>query len=412
MSLEYKLYRRLIFCKIRKGKDLEKFIKILKKDGWKRDLFGKRGASYSFTKSAEELGRYHLRIYRISNYYYVLIHQEPTVLGDFRFHVRGFADRIKTRFKSKKEYLSDDDKLELANYMKGNEYLDEFVKKNDKLRQICEFHLEENELKIFSMMFGIVSLKLPFELLIEDLGEVLDLEDNEEFYQVIKKLFEILEFKVIKANNSDFVIFESPSVKKFKFLIRRVKIKSIDINEIKKLKKEHEIDSILLIPGRQEQVPLDMIQVLEDQDIGIIYPTIFLKIFHIYTSAPISHEKFQKLFSKAGLIDSNFIDEVLQPLEISELSKKALDVFRFLKEQNDWIYLDLLVNEFIKSRKLQKKEGRLILDFLTHPLINLVIIKKEKHRFKRNKTLYRAIKNFDEIQYRLKMIKQLLNSFI
>ena len=412
MSLEYKLYRRLIFCKIKKGDNLKRFINVLKDDGWKNDFWGKRGAKYSFTKKVSDEIRYHLRIYRIQNYYYVLNHKEPTVRGDINFHVKGFVDRVRSSFKSKKEYQTDDDKLELANYEEGNEYLNFLMEKDETLKDILEFNLEENELNLFSSIFGIVSLKLPFEMLIEDLGEALGAEDVDEFYLILKKLMKILEFKLISGEEDEFLVFESPSVKDFKLYLQRLRLNQIDIMEIKNNTEDYEEVYVLIILIKQDKIPLKTIETLEKSRISVMYPLMFLKLFNIYSSSPYSHEKLLELVEKHGLIDSNDIDHVLQPLDISELSQMALSMFRFLKEQNDWVYLDLLANEFLKNRKWNKKEGRLILDFLTHPLINLVMTKKDKRRFRRNRTMYRAIKNFDEIQYRLKTIKKLLNHII
>ena len=412
MSFEYKLYRRLIFCKIKKGENVKKFINILKDDGWKNDFWGKRGAKYSYTKKVSDEIRYHLRIYQIQNYFYVLNHKEPTVLGDFNFHVKGFVDRVRSSFKSKKQYQTDDDKLELANYEEGNEYLNYLIEKDETLKDICEFNLEENELTLFSSIFGIVSLKLPFEMLIEDLGEALGGENIEDFNSILKKLMKILEFKLISDEEDEFFIFESPSVKNFKLYLQRIGLNQIDIMEIKNKIEDYGEVYVLIILHKQHKIPLKTVEMLGKSRISVIYPMMFLKLFNIYSSSPYSHEKLLELVEKYGLIDSNDIDQVLQPLDISELSQMALEMFRFLKEQNDWVYLDLLANEFLKNRKWSKKEGRLILDFLTHPLINLVITKQEKRRFRRNRMMYRAIKNFDEIQYRLKTIKKLLNNII
>ena len=411
MSFEYKLYRRLIFCKLKKG-DIKEFINILKDEEWKTDFWGKRGAKYSYTKKVSDEIRYHLRIYHVQNYYYVLNHKEPTVLGDFHFHLRGFVDRVRSSFKSQREYQTDDDKLELANYEEGNEYLEDLMERNNNLKTICNFNLEENELSLFTSIFGMVSLKLPFEMLIEDLGDALGSQNLDEFYSILKKLMKILEFKLISADNENFLIFESPSVKNFKLYIQRIGLKEIDVEKLKGKIKDYGEVNIILIPMKQLNIPSNIIEILEKSRIGIIYPMMFLNIFNIYSSSPYSHEKLLELVKIHGLIDSNDIDEKLKTLDISELSQNTLDIFRFLKEQNDWVYLDLLVNEFIKIRKLPKKEGRLILEFLTHPLINLVITKEEKRRFRRNRIMYRAIRNFDEIQYRLKNIKKLLNNMI
>ncbi|NHI91396.1 MAG: hypothetical protein EAX96_02760 [Candidatus Lokiarchaeota archaeon] len=406
------MFRRLIFCKIKKGDDLKQFLQILKEDDWKSDYWGKRGAKYSLTKKDSEETRYHLRIYRIENYYYVLVHKEPTVLGNINFHVKGLLDRLKSTFKSQKEYLTDDDKLELANYEEGNEYLSELVNKKKVLNKICKFDLEESELKLFSSIFGIVSLKLPFEILIEDLGEAIGSENAHNFYLILKKLMNILEFRLISPTHKDFLIFESPSVKNFKLYIKRIRINKIDVDKIREDIFDYGEVYVILIPMKHDNIPPNIIEILEKNRIGIIHSMMFLKLFNIYSSSPYSHEKLHELVKIHGLIDSNDIDEIFQPLDISELSKNTLEVFRFLKEQNDWVYLDLLINEFIKNKKFPKKEGKLILQFLTHPLINLVITKKEKRLLRKDRTMYRAIKNFDEIQYRLKTVKKLLNNII
>ena len=411
MSFEHKLYRRLILCKIN-NKNINLFLKFLKDDGWTKDWFGKRGAKHSRIKQSSDQTRYHLRIYQLENIFFVLVHQEPTVLGDLVWHLKGLTDRIKTSFRTEKGYQSDDDKLELANYQKGNEYLKTIIENNSEIEKICSFMIEDNEYELFSTKFGMISLKLPFEILIEDLDEALYSNDTLEFYADLTKLLDMLEFRIIETENDDFLIFDSPMLKNFRGMIQKIDEVKIDKQGIENIQEEFEITSIILIAMDQEKFKSDEIESCKKNKIGIIFPMMFLKIFYNYRDTPISHEKFQLLFSKYGLIDANYIEEVFQPLEFSDLSKKTLEIFRFLKEQNDWVYIDLLASEFVKNRKYPRKQGKMILNFLTHPLVNLVITKKEKRRFRPDRTLYRAIKNFDEIQFRLKNIKSLLNNII
>jgi len=411
MSFEYKLYRRLILCKIRE-RDVKLFLDFLKEDGWKKDWFGKRGAKHSRIKQSSDNTRYHLRVYQIHHMNYVLAHQEPTLLGDFAWHVKGLADRIKTSFRTEKGYQSDDDKLELANYQNGNEYIKAKIENDTSIKKICSFTIEESEYKLFSSKFGMISLKLPFEILIEDLDEALYSDNSLEFYLDLAKLLDMLEFRIIETDIDEILVFDSPMLKNFRGLIQKIDFKKIDINEIEKFKENFEITEVIIIAMNQEELNSNQIDLFKKNGIGIYFPKMFIKIFYSYRDTPISHEKFQLLFKKNGLIDDNFIEDVFQPLDFSDLSKKTLDMFRFLKEQNDWITIDLLASEFVKHRKLPKKEGKIILDFLTNPLVSLVITKREKRRFRADRTLYRAIKNFDEIQFRLKNIKSLLNNII
>jgi hypothetical protein len=119
ISFEYKTYHRIIFCKVKKV-NFKQFLHILQQNKWdKANIFEKRGAKYSYLKKLPDGMRYHMRLYEIEDYLYMLIHLEPGVLTDPIFHLRGFW----TRFMSRGIKILNTEKLELANYEKGRAYL-------------------------------------------------------------------------------------------------------------------------------------------------------------------------------------------------------------------------------------------------------------------------------------------------
>ncbi|MHA1652012.1 MAG: hypothetical protein ACTSYB_17650 [Candidatus Helarchaeota archaeon] len=406
-SSEYKTYRRVICAKVNK-ENIKQFLQIFKDDGWhKVKILGKRGAKYSFIKGLPNKTRYHMRLYEIDEYFYLLIHHEPTVKGDISFHIIGLFDR----FKSKKENILSAEKLELANYQAGNDYFrKELMKKFPILSEICEFKIDEDELKYFAMKFGYISLKLPLEILIEDLSEIIlkDDIDIEELNQVLVKLFSTLDFKPLPIDSSEFIIIESPSLKNFRCLIKKVKISELDLLELGNIIKQYKITSTVLIPQKQDIISATLSQKLERLNISIIPPLIFLKIFHIYKNFPISPEQFQKLF-KGGLITSQYVDDTLQTAGFSDFLNKATKLFSYLKNQIGWTSYDTLEYEFVKQDTFTKDELKSLLQFLAYPLINLLLVKLEKRRLRKDKAFYRVIKNFDELQFRLKNIKKFLS---
>jgi len=390
-------------CKI-KRENIKQFIKAFEEDGWKPNPLGKRGSKYAYIKNFPDKTRYHWRLHEIEDYYFFLIHHEPTFTGDISFHVTGLL----SRFRSKKEGVTDKEKLELSNYEKGIEFFREFMK-NKGLTDICDFRIDEEELKAFAMKFGFISLKLTIEFLIDDLKESLVAESNEEFTAFIRKIFQIMEFKPISVEGTDFLVVESPSVKNFIIFIQRIRLNELNLKEIGDILNNYNVSSILLITRKQDVISPELSQKLAHLNISIIQPSNFLKIFNIYKNFLISHEQFQRIFSKGGLIDSNFIDERLQTISFSSFMEKTMELFSYLKEQPEWTYQETLEYEFVKNRGFLKEELKSILNFLTNPLVNLILKKKEKERFGRDHTLYLALKNFDEIQFRLKNMKKFLN---
>ncbi|NVM52266.1 MAG: hypothetical protein HWN66_01095 [Candidatus Helarchaeota archaeon] len=377
---------------------------MFEQDGWnKTNKYANRGAEYSFLKNLPNKTRYHMRLYEIDEYFYFLNHHEPSFSSDPKFHIIGLFDR----FRSKKENVLNSEKLELANYEKGIEYFKQLVNKYAVLPKICNFYIDEDELKFFAMKFGYVSLKLPVEILIEDLKDALVSDDKEEFNAIIRKLFQVMEFKQIEVN-PEFLVFESPSIKHFIIFIQKIKLNELDLTKLGRAMKNFKVTSTVLIPRKQDDISAELTQKAEYLNITLIQPSNFLKIFNIYRNSPITHEQLQLLF-KGGLINSTFIDETLQTVNFSDLLIKTMELFGFLKEQTAWTYFETLEYEFIDQRDFTLDELKSILNFLTYPVINLVITKTEKRRFRRNKTLYRALSNFDEIQFRLKNIKKFLS---
>jgi len=344
-----------------------------------------------------------MRLYEIDEYYYFLIHHEPTLKGDPRFHIYGLFDR----FKSKKENVLSSEKLELANYEKGIEYFNGLLNNCTDLKGICKFEIDEDELKFFAMKFGYISLKLPLEILIEELTNALKSEEAKDFYIILKKIFQTLEFTPLEDDSSDFLVVQSPLIPNFTLLIQKIKLRELDFQKIGEIIKKYKLTAIVLIPRKQDSISTELNQKLAYLKISLITPSNFVKIFNIYRHSPISHEAFRYLF-KGGLIDSNFIDETLEPVNHSNLLNKAAEIVVFLKKQLGWTYFETLEYEFTKERNYTKKEIQSILNLLTHPLINLILIKKEARRFRKDRELYRAIINFDEIQFRLKNIKKFL----
>ncbi len=403
-SKTYKTYRRIICCKIHE-ENVEQFIEVFEDDDWyKVKRLGKRGAEYSYLKSLPNKTRYHMRLYKIDDHYYFLIHHEPTLKGDISFHILGLFDR----FRSKKENVLNSEKLELANYEEGIRYFrQELIPKYEILRKICLYAIDEDELKFFAMKFGYISLKLPLEILIEELFEAI-LEDNQkEFYAIMQKLLSTIEFHTVYTDSEDYLIIESPSLTNFKCLIKKIKVKEIDLVEIGEIIKNHKITTTLLIPRKQDELSSAFIQKLEHLNITIIQPMNLLRIFNIYKNSPILPEQFQELL-KPGLIDVHHIEETLQMVDFTDLVQKAMTLFDYLKSQPTWTSQDTLDYEFVKQKNFPKEQLQSILDFLSYPLINLVLVKKAKRRFRSEKSFYRAIKNFDEIQFRLKNIKKFL----
>lgn len=394
----------MMCCKIKK-ENIKKFIKTFEEDGWQPNPFGKRGSNFAYIKSFPNKMRYHWRLYEMGDqFYFFLIHYEPTFTGDVPFHIRGLLNR----FMPKKEEVQENEKLELSNYEKGVEFFRQFAQEKGILN-LCNFTIDEDELKVFSTRFGFISLKLIIESLIDDLKEALNLENNEEFYAILEKLFQIMEFQPLHAEGTDFAIFESSTIKDFGILIRRIKLSELNLKEIDELVKKYHVSSILLVPRKQDTISAELSQKLAYLNISIIHPVNFLKIFDIYKNFLITHEQFQQIFNKKGLIESNFIDDRLQTVNFSDYLKKTMEIFRFLKDQMNWTYFDNLEIEFVKTREFSSEELKSILAFLTYPLINLVLKKSEKKFFRGARESYRAIKNLDEIQFRLKNIKRFLS---
>jgi hypothetical protein len=389
-------------CKIKK-ENLKRFIKAFEEDGWQSNPFGKRGSKYAYIKNFPDKTRFHWRLHEIDDYYFFLIHHEPTFTGDIPFHISGLL----SRFRSKKETIHDNEKLELANYEKGIAFFKEFIKTKG-ITDICDFRIDEDELKVFSMKFGFISLKLTLETLIDDLKAALNAEGNEEFCAIVEKMFQIMEFNPIQVQGADFLVFESTSIRHFTLFIQRIKLTELNLKDLSELMKKYQITSTLLLPRKQDAISAEFSQKLAYLNISIIQPSNFLKIFNTYKNILISHEQFQQLFSKRGLIDANFIDETLQTTNFSKFLKKTTELFSYLKEQSEWIQQESLEFEFLK-RGFSKEELKSVINFLTNPLVNLVLKKKEKRSFNRDRSFYLAIKNFDEIQFRLKNMKIFLS---
>jgi hypothetical protein len=402
---EHKTYRRVMCCKIRQD-NIEQLLDVFEEDEWyKVKRLGKRGATYSYIKALPNKTRYHCRLYEIDEYYYFLIHHEPTLRGSVSFHILGLFDR----FRSRKENVLSSEKLEFANYQIGIDYFkNEMVQNYPVLKEICEYEFDEDELKFFAMKFGYISLKLPLEILIEELFDAIISENLEEFYSILRKLFSTLEFIPLEPGSSDFLIIESPSIQDFKCLIKKVNLKELDLPSIGELIKEYKITSTVLIPRKQDNITAALNQKLEYLNISIIQPINFLKIFNIYKNVPLSPEQFQQLF-KPGLLNADYIEGTLETVDFSGLLNKATELFSYLKKQTGWTSLETLEYEFIKQLNYSKEDLQSILDFLTYPLINLVLVTTEKRRFRKDRELYRAIKNFDELQFRLKNIRKFLS---
>ena len=221
-------------------------------------------------------------------------------------------------------------------------------------------------------------------------------------------MFQIMEFNPIQVQGADFLVFESTSIRHFTLFIQRIKLTELNLKDLSELMKKYQITSTLLLPRKQDAISAEFSQKLAYLNISIIQPSNFLKIFNTYKNVLISHEQFQQLFSKRGLIDANFIDETLQTTNFSKFLKKTTELFSYLKEQSEWIQQESLEFEFLK-RGFSKEELKSVINFLTNPLVNLVLKKKEKRSFNRDRSFYLAIKNFDEIQFRLKNMKIFLS---
>jgi len=408
MASEYKLYRRMMCCKI-KRENIKQFIKIFEEDGWKPNPFGKRGAKFAYIKNFPDKTRYHWRLHEIEDYYYFLIHHEPTFTSNIPFHISGLLNRLR----SKKESKINNEKLEFSNYEEGIEFFREFMKeKGKRLTEICDFRIDEDELKVFALKFGFISLKLTVELLIDDLKEALLAEGNEEFYSIISKIFQVMEFRPVLVEGADFLVFESPIIKNFIIFIKRIRLIELNLKELGEIIRNYNGCATLLITRKQDVITSEFSQKLAYLNISIIHPSNLLKIFNIFKNFLISHEQFQQIFSKGGLIDSNYIDECLQTIKFSTYLEKTTELFNYLKEQPEWTYQEFLEYEFIKSHGFSKEELKSILNFLTNPLVNLVLKKKEERRFRQGHILYLALKNFDEIQFRLKNMKKFLSEIV
>ncbi|MDD1778337.1 MAG: hypothetical protein LUQ65_09230 [Candidatus Helarchaeota archaeon] len=402
MTSDYKMYRRIMCCKIKK-ENVKRFITAFEEDGWQSNAFGKRGSKYAYIKNFPDKTRFHWRLYEIEDYFFFLIHHEPTFTGDIPFHISGLL----SRFRSRKDDPQENEKLEMANYEKGREFFKDFMK-NKGITEICDFRIDEDELRVFARLFGFISLKLTAETLIDDLTAALNAESNEEFCAIIEKLFQIMDFTPIQAQGTDFLVFESKSIKGFTLFIQRIKLPELNLKELSEIVKKYQATSTLLLTHKQDVISAEFSQKLAYLNIGIIQPSNFLKIFNTYKNVLISHEQFQQVFGKKGLIDATFIDETLQPENFSKFLKKTFELFSYLKEQLEWVHHESLEEEFVK-RGFSKEELKAILNFLTNPLVNLVLKKVEKRRWNRDRAFYLAIKNFDEIQFRLKNMKKFLS---
>ncbi|NVM30286.1 MAG: hypothetical protein HWN65_15685 [Candidatus Helarchaeota archaeon] len=398
---EYKHYRRLICCKIKKS-DEKAFLKVIFRNGWKKTRLGKRGAKYSILKNLPNQTRYHLRLFEVQDYFLVSVHHEPSLKGDVVFHLKGFVNA----FTSKESDYSED-KLELANYQQGIAYFKKKIESDAALRAICDFKIEETELKVFTVKFGFISLKTPVEIYIEDLKESTLSENKKDFLTNIRNIFQVIGFELIESN-PEFLVFETDRVKDFTLLIQPINLSQLDLTRLGKYMKNFRATATVLICSKEDNVTKELSQKLAHLGISILPPKVFLKIFNIYRHSPISQEQLQQLF-KPGLVDLQFIDEQLQDQFFSNIFNKTMELFQYLKDQTEWVYFDSLEYEFTNERNYTKEELNLILDFLTYPLINLVLTKTENRRLRRNKKLYRAITNFDEIQFRLKNIQMFLD---
>ncbi|MHA1325405.1 MAG: hypothetical protein ACTSRL_21650 [Candidatus Helarchaeota archaeon] len=404
-STEYKHYRRLICCKILK-KDEKQFLKVLLKEGWKKTRYGKRKAKYSLVKEAPNRTRYHLRLFEVQNYYLVLIHHEPSLRGDLMFHIKGFLNEF-----TSKEMDLHEDKLELSNYQAGTDHFKHLIETHATLKHICDFKITEDELKIFTVKYGFISLKTPVEIYIEELKESLLEENRVDFLINIRKIFQVMEFKLIESN-PEFLVFESPALTDFILFIQPINLSALDLAIIGTRIKNFKATAVVLICSKNDNLTRELDQKLAHLKISIIRPNIFLKIFNIYRHSPISHNQIYQIFKKGGIIDSEFVDKHLQHQSFQNIFDKTIKLFQFLKDQKKWIPLDTIVHEFVKDHNYTKEELDQILQFLTFPLINLVLIEIQKRRFRHDKIQYRALTNFDEVQFRLKNIQMFLDKII
>ncbi len=403
---EYKSYRRLICCKIKQS-DEKTFLKIIQKDGWRETRFGKRGAKYSILKEQSDRTRYHLRLFEVQDYFLVLVHHEPSFKGDVVFHLKGFWNQ----FRGKKEDNHEDDKLELANYQQGTNYFKEFIDSDATLKEICEFRITETELKIFTVKFGFISLKTPVEIYVADLKESLYNEKKEDFNYNIRKILEIMGFELIETN-PDFTVAETPRIKEFTLLIQTMNLDELDLPQLDKIMKNFKATSTVIVCSKTDSINKEQSQKYARLKINVIHPKEFLKIFNIYLHTPISQDQLQQIFSNGGTIDGNSIDDKLHHYYFPNFLKKTTELFQYLKDQTEWVYFDNLEYMFVGEKDFSKQELKNILDFLTYPLVNLVLTKREKRRFRSDRKSYRAITNLDEIQFRLKNIERFLDKLV
>lgn len=402
-SVEYKHYRRLICCKIPIYEE-KAFLKIIQRDGWKITRFGKRGAKYSIIKELSNYTRYHMRLFKVQDHFLILVHQEPSLRGDLMFHIKGFLNAF-----SLKEADTNEDKLELSNYQAGSDYFKQIIESDINLKNMCDFRIKEHELKIFTVKYGFISLKTPVEIFIEDLKESLITEERKEFISNIRNIFNVLGFKQIEVN-ATYLIFES--LKGFTILIQPLNLSDLDLNKLGTLMKSFRAQVAILICSKSDTLSRELSQKLRRLKISVLHPSSFLRIFTIYRNTPLSQDQLEYLFSQGGLITPDHINAALQPKLFQNFLTKTIELFRFLQEQSDWVQLKSLEYEFIKGRQYHKDELKSILQFLTYPLINLVLTKKQPRRFRNNQIFYRAITNFDEIQFRLKNIQQFLDKLL
>jgi len=404
---EYKSYRRLICCKIKRS-DEKPFLKIIKKSGWRETRFGKRGAKYSILKAQSDLTRYHMRLFEVQDYFLILVHHEPSFKGDVAFHLKGFWNQ----FRGKQEDHNEDDKLELANYQKGIKYFKEnFIEADATLNSICEFRISETELKIFTVKYGFISLKTPIEIYVADLKESLYEEDKEEFNANIRKILQIMGFTLIETN-LDFTVAETPRIKDFTLFIQAINLDELDLPQLDKIMKNFRTTSTVLVCSKTDSINKEQSQKYARLKISIIHPKEFLKIFNIYLHTSISQDQLQQIFSTGGNIDGNSIDEKLHHYYFPNFLKKTTELFQYLKDQTEWVYFDRLEYNFVEKKDFSKEELKNVLDFLTYPLVNLVLTKREKRRFRSDRLSYRAITNFDELQFRLKNIERFLDKLV